>query len=683
MRTDLLPGRTYPLGATLYPDGVNFCLYSHHGTAVDLLLFDDVEDQRPSRIIQLYAARNKTSHYWHVFVPKIKSGQLYAYRMHGPYNPKRGWRFDGEKVLLDPYTRAVAVGSRYDRLAATRPGDNCATAMKSVVVDTKAYDWEGDKPLSTPYEKTIIYEMHVSGFTRNPNSGVAPEKRGTYAGLIEKIPYLKSLGISAVELLPIQQFDEQDAPYGLINYWGYSPLAFFAPHNAYSSRRDPTGPVDEFRDMVKALHKAGIEVILDVVFNHTAEGSHQGPLFSFRGLDDQAYYMLDEQGNYLNYTGCGNTLNANHSVVRRLIMDSLRHWVAEMHVDGFRFDLASVLSRDEKGVPLVSPPVLWEIDSDPVLAGAKIIAEAWDAAGLYQVGSFVGDRFREWNGQFRDDLRRFVKGDTGMTKLLMHRIAGSRDLYPEHAKRSINFVTCHDGFTLNDLVSYNGKHNEANLQNNTDGADDNCAWNCGMEGPTDKPEINQLRTTQMKNLLVLLLLSQGTPMLLMGDEVCRTQAGNNNGYCQNNELSWFDWIGPESNASMLRFMKYLVQLRQKFELFKQDTFLDTTGRGDGPGIIWHGVQLAQPDLGFDSRSLAFTLRYPERGEYIHVMLNAWWEKLVFEIPPPPTGRRWLKVIDTAAASPQDICEDMAACSIKGNHCELQPRSTLVLVAENH
>ncbi len=366
MSKDLHSGHSYPLGATVTSEGINFCLFSRHAAAVDLLLFDDVEESKPSRTIRLDRHRNKTANYWHLFVPGLVTGQVYGYRVHGPYDPKRGLRFDGNKVLLDPYTRAVAVSKRYDRAAAIRPGDNCAAALKSVVVDTDTYDWKGDEPLRRPYSETLIYEMHVGGFTRNPNSGVAVDKRGTYAGLIEKIPYLKSLGITAVELQPVQQFDDQDAPGGLTNYWGYSPVAFFAPHSGFSSRRDPIGPVSEFRDMVAALHKAGIEVILDVVFNHTAEGNHQGPTFSFKGIEDGAYYMLDQKGSYLNYTGCGNTINANYSIVRRLIMDCLRHWVSTMHVDGFRFDLASVLSRDEKGVPLLSPPVLWVFRRRPL-----------------------------------------------------------------------------------------------------------------------------------------------------------------------------------------------------------------------------------------------------------------------------------------------------------------------------
>jgi glycogen operon protein len=667
----------------VYPDGVNFCVFSNHGVAVDLLLFDEVEDAKPSRTIRLDPHSNKTAHYWHIFLPKIKSGQLYGYRVHGPYYPKLGCRYDGEKVLLDPYTRAVAVSRKYDRTAAIRPGDNCACALKSVVVNPDLYDWGGDTPLHKPYSETIIYEMHVQGFTKNPNSGVAPDKRGTYAGLIEKIPYLKSLGITAVELLPVQQFDDQDAPGGLTNYWGYSPVAFFAPHSAYSSRRDPLGPVEEFRDMVKALHKAGIEVILDVVFNHTAEGNSKGPTFSFRGLEDQAYYILDPRGDYFNYTGCGNTVNANHSIVRRLILDCLRYWVSEMHVDGFRFDLASVLSRDEKGVPLVSPPVLWEIDSDPVLAGAKIIAEAWDAAGLYQVGSFVGDRFREWNGRFRDDVRKFFIGKEGMAGDFSNRISGSPDIYPDNARRSINFITCHDGFTLNDLVSYNGKRNEQNRQNNTDGSDYNYSWNCGTEGPATDAAVEQLRQRQIKNLLTALLLSQGTPMLLMGDEVRRTQGGNNNAYCQNNETSWFDWSACERHTGTLRFVTKLIRFVRSSGLFSRDDYYDTRGSSEAPGIIWHGVRLAKPDFSYESHTLAYTLRDPEKGDYIHVMINAYWERLTFGIPPPPDGRPWRRVVDTALATPDDISDLKNAPVIDGPDYGLCPRSVVVLAAGHH
>jgi glycogen operon protein len=526
------PGRSTPLGATVYADGVNFSLYCRSGTLVELLLFDRVDDVRPARVISLDPSTNRTYHYWHVFLPDVKPGQIYGYRVHGAFEPQRGLRFDPQKVLFDPYGRAVAVPPQYDRMAASKPGDNCATAMKSVVVDVHAYDWEGDAPLKGPAARTIIYELHVRGFTRHPSSGVEEQKRGTFAGLIEKIPYLHELGITAVELLPVFQFDPQDCPPGRVNYWGYAPVSFFAPHQAYSSGNDSVGALDEFRDMVKALHRAGIEVILDVVYNHTAEGNEDGPTACYRGLENAAYYLLEEdRSRYCNYTGTGNTLNANHPIVRRLIVDSLRYWVEVMHVDGFRFDLASILTRDEAGRPLQNPPILWDIESDPALAGTKLIAEAWDAAGLYQVGSFLGDTWKEWNGRFRDDARDFFRGETGSLARFADRLIGSPEIYGHEERepeQSVNFVTCHDGFTLNDLVSYNGKHNEANGENNRDGADDNKSWNCGVEGPTDDPAVERLRNRQVKNFLTVTLLSLGVPMLLMGDEVRRTQGGNNN-----------------------------------------------------------------------------------------------------------------------------------------------------------
>ena len=467
-------GAASPIGATVMPGGVNFCLFSRTATGVELLLFAQVDDVEPLRVICLDPVANRTYHYWHAFVPGVQPGQIYGYRVQGPADPARGLRFDAKKVLLDPYGRGVVVPSGYQRELAHRDGDNSATAMKSVVTDLSAYDWEGDAQLRHPSARTIIYELHVGGFTANPNSAVADSKRGTYAGLVEKIPYLQELGINAVELLPVFAFDRQDCPPGVVNYWGYAPVSFFAPHPAYSSRQDPLGPIDEFRDMVKALHRAGIEVILDVVFNHTAEGNHEGPTLCFRGIDNLSYYILEANPAwYSNYSGCGNTLNANHPVVRRMIVDSLRYWVKEMHVDGFRFDLASILARDSKGHVLPNPPVLWDIESDPDLAGIKLIAEAWDAAGLYQVGSFVGDSWKEWNGRFRDDVRDFFRGEPGSAGRMADRMLGSHELYGHkhrEAEQSVNFVTCHDGFTLNDLVSYNQKHNEANREGNRDGS---------------------------------------------------------------------------------------------------------------------------------------------------------------------------------------------------------------------
>ncbi|TVQ14492.1 MAG: glycogen debranching enzyme GlgX [Leptolyngbya sp. DLM2.Bin27] len=694
MSPKVLPGQSYPLGATVYAVGVNFCLYSKHATAIDLLLFKADDLTQPSRVLSFDPQWNRTFYYWHLFVPGLKSGQIYAYRVHGPFDPERGHRFDATKVLLDPYARAIVGDDTYDRSSAIGPGDNCATALKGVVVDTRNYDWQGDRPLRIPYASSIIYEMHVGGFTRHPSSGLPDEQRGTYAGLIEKIPYLQELGITAVELLPIHQFDPQDARPGLENYWGYSTLAFFAPHRGYSSRRDPLGPVNEFRDLVKALHKAGIEVILDVVFNHSAEGNHEGPTLSFKGIDNETYYLLEANpAYYSNYSGCGNTLSPNHAVVGRMILDSLRYWVSEMHVDGFRFDLASVMSRDMMGNPLEDPPILWNIESEPILAGTKIIAEAWDAAGLYQVGSFIGDRFAEWNGPYRDHVRQFVKGDAGVVPDLAARLLGSPDIYQKpnrEPSRSIHFVTCHDGFTLNDLVSYNQKYNEANGEFSRDGADANYSWNCGTEGPQAPPEVEQLRHRQTKNFLTLLFMSQGTPMVLMGDEVRRSQRGNNNAYCQDNDISWFDWDLVEKEQSLLRFTQGLIHLIQSLEVFRLEQLLRvTTTWHHEPHIVWHGTTLGQPDWSEHSRTLAFTLRHPEAKEQIHVMLNAYWEPLLFELPElgsrhgrqtSAADQHWYRIVDTSVAPPRDFCYPEEALMFESDRYPVGARSSVVLIS---
>jgi len=687
MTLTALPGQSFPLGATVTPEGVNFCIFSKSAQAIELLLFDRPDQAKPSHVISLNGDQNRSFHYWHGFVPGLKAGQIYGYRVHGPFDPSQGYRFDPSKVLLDPYAKAIVNDEYYDRQAAARPGhENCATALKGVVVDTSTYDWEGDRRLHIPYTRSIIYEMHVGGFTRHPNSGLATDKRGTYAGLIEKIPYLQSLGVTAVELLPVHFFDAQDAQDGLKNYWGYSTIGFFAPHRAYSSRRDALGPVDEFRDMVKALHRAGIEVILDVVFNHSAEGNENGPTLSFRGLENQAYYILeDDRQLYANYSGCGNAMRANHPIVSQLILDSLRYWVSELHVDGFRFDLASVLWRDDTGLPIERSPILWTIEMDPVLASTKIIAEAWDAAGLYQVGKFVGtgDRFAEWNGPFRDDIRRFVKGDSGVVKRLSSRLLGSPDIYPRRdydTTRSINFVTCHDGFTLNDVVAYNQKHNDANLEDNRDGSNDNHSWNCGVEGATPDPEILQLRDRQSKNLISLLFLSQGTPMLLMGDEVRRTQQGNNNGYCQDSEVSWFNWANVDTCSDLLRFTREFIRWVQTVQLFQLDRVLTGYFSKNKPFVVWHGVHLGQPDWSSDSHSLALTLQHPKKKEHIHIMLNAYWEPLSFELPPLDDDETWHRIVDTYLPSPDDFCPPEAAPLYMGDGYQVQPRSVAVLMA---
>jgi len=686
MHIQLAPGRSTPLGATLIDGGVNFSVFSRNCLAVELLLFDREDDPQPARVIPLDPEKNRTYHYWHAWVPGIGSGQVYGYRVYGPLQPADGMRFDSSKILLDPYGRSVAVPRNYSREDAHRPGDNCGTAMKSVVIDPSAFDWEGDAPLRHASSKTIIYEMHVRGFTRHPSSGLDGNLRGTFAGLIQKIPYLKQLGVTAVELMPVFQFDPQDCPPGKTNYWGYAPVSFFAPHRAYSSRQDPAGPIDEFRDMVKALHRAGIEIILDVVFNHTAEGDQNGPTLNLRGFDNSIYYLLEpDLSRYANFSGTGNTLNANHSIVRRLILDSLRYWVLEMHVDGFRFDLASILYRAPSGEVLPAPPVLWDIESDPVLAGTKLIAEAWDAAGLYQVGNFVGDSWKEWNGRFRDDVRSFFRGEEGSVTRLADRLVGSPGIYghkEREAEQSVNFVTCHDGFTLNDLVSYDQKHNEENGEGNRDGANDNRSWNCGVEGPSDDPAIERFRERQAKNFLAVTVLSLGMPMLLMGDEVRRTQRGNNNAYCQDNETSWFDWGLVEKKAGLHRFVKLLLARRALRPIDGEQQRLTLNQLLRGAHKAWHGTKLNTPDWSLQSHSLALSADVWNENLFFFLILNAYWEPLEFELPAQKESGRnpWRRWIDTSLESPQDIVDWPSAPTFTGRTYRAEPRSVVVLIA---
>jgi isoamylase len=673
------------LGATVEPGGVNFSVFSRNASGMELVLFDREDDAHPARVIPIDPAANRSYYYWHVFVPAVEAGQLYGYRADGPFEPASGLRFDPAKILLDPYARGVAVPRNASRQIERLEGDDSATAMKSVVVDSHAYDWEGDTLLHLPISRTVIYEMHVRGFTRHPSSGVSEAARGTYAGLIEKIPYLRQLGITAVELMPVFQFDVEDAPAGQINYWGYSPVSFFAPHRAYSSRQDTLGPVNEFRDMVKALHRAGIEVILDVVFNHTAEGDHTGPTISFRGLDNPTYYILQaDRSRYANYSGTGNTLNANHPIVRRMVVDSLRYWVKEMHVDGFRFDLASILDRDESGSPLPRPPVLWDIESHPALAGTKLIAEAWDAAGLYQVGSFVGDSWREWNGRFRDDVRSFFRGDRATVPSLADRLIGSPQIYDHkerEAEQSVNFVTCHDGFTLNDLVSYNDKHNEANGEENRDGMNDNRSCNWGVEGPSADPAIERLRNRQVKNFFTVTMLSLGLPMILMGDEVRRTQHGNNNAYCQDNPTSWFDWTLADKHPDVLRFISLLNTRRHLHSLEPEQQHLSLSALLRQANRTWHGVKLDQPDWSVDSHSLALLVAERHGDRLLHLILNAYWEPLDFELPPVESAigpwRRW---IDTSLDSPEDLVKWDSAPPVTTTGYRAGPRSVVALIA---
>ena len=675
-RASPTPGDPHPLGATLAPGAVNFSVYARGAERVDLLLFRGDEDTSPSDVIPLDPSTHQSYHYWHVRVPGLSAGQRYGFRARGPWDPTRGLRFNEAWTLLDPYSRGVAVPRGWTRAAALGDSDPTSPKLKSVVLRTDDYDWEGDRPLHLPFSRSVVYEMHVRGFTANPNSGVAEGKRGTYAGVIEKIPYLKDLGITTVELLPVFQFDPEDAPSGRKNYWGYAPLSFFAPHVGYSQGRDPAAAVNEFRDMVKALHRAGIEVFLDVVFNHTAEGNEDGPTYHFRGLANDTYYILEsDRSRYVNYSGCGNTVKANHSVVRRMILDSLRYWRSQMHVDGFRFDLASILSRDESGVPSKRSPVLFDLESDPVLARTKLIAEAWDAAGLYEVGSFTGDSWREWNGRFRDDLRAFMKGDEGKAKAAGARLLGSPDLYARLDRppdRSINFITCHDGFTLNDLVSYDRKHNEANGEQNRDGSDDNLSWNCGTEGPASDPATEALRIRQVKNFLTLTLLSVGAPMLLMGDEVRRTQNGNNNGYSLDDERGWFDWKDLERHAEILRFTRALIGAR----LAKAEHGLTLAELHRQATVEWHGVNVGTPDWSPSSRSFAVTVQNPAGPRKVHIIVNAFWKALDFQLP----DGGWRRAIDTALPSPEDIRNPEEAVPVRGKSYKAEGRSVVVLLS---
>jgi isoamylase len=683
-------GRSLPLGATALSDGVNFALLCRHGTAVWLVLYP-MEGKEPLAEIALHPQKNRTGDHWHVLVSGLPPIFRYGWRVDGPKG--NGHRFDPTVVLLDPATTALSDGATWG----LSPEKNGRGSVRRSVFIRRSFDWREDMPPLTPLEDSIVYELHVRGFTCHPSSMVA--RPGTFTSLIEKIPYLQWLGVTAVELLPIHEFDESDCPFTnphtgqkLRNFWGYNSVAFAAPKSAYASSGDEHGQVNEFREMVRAFHAAGIEVILDVVFNHTGEGDDRGRVYSFRGLDNELYYMLGPGGTYLNFSGCGNTVNCNHPVVRHLLMTCLRFWVADMHVDGLRFDLASLLGRDYQGNVLVEPPVVELIAEDSVLADTKLIAEPWDAAGLYQVGRFpYGRRWSEWNGRYRDDIRRFWRGEPGTAGTLATRLCGSADLYEGSGRRpghSINFITCHDGFTLWDLVSYNHKHNEANGEYNRDGMDDNLSWNCGLEGPTDDPEVLNLRRRQAKNLIATMLLSQGVPMLLAGDEFLRTQQGNNNAWCQDNDISWVDWTLATKNADFLRFVHEMITLRKRHPGLRRRKFFRGTGPGGDlePDVIWHGTEPGCPDFSANSRTLAFALdgsqtgREPDRDFYI--ACNAWWQPLSFRIPLSPSGRPWRRIVDTALPAPADIVRPDEGPHVPANTpYALAPHSLLVLISD--
>jgi len=683
-------GTAHPLGATPDKSGVNFSIFSGHATSVELLLFQNHDDAAPFQVIEFDPYINKTFHFWHVFVEGLPSGTHYAFRIDGPSSVEAGHRFNRNKVLIDPYAMGNTK-SVWNRADACGPQDNLTTSMRSIVIDTTGYDWEDDQPLKRPMEETIIYEVHVGGFTRASSSGVAHP--GTFSGIIQKIPYLQELGITAVELLPICDFDETEVlrtvdGKPVRNFWGYSTLGFFAPQAAYCVKASAGSHMDEFRDLVKALHKAGIEVILDVVFNHTDEGNQFGPVFSFKGIDNSSNYLLDSSDKhiYSDYTGCGNTFNCNHPVAEKLIIDCLRHWVRDTHVDGFRFDEGSILSRGEDGRPLVHPPVVWQIELDEELAESKLIAEAWDAAGLYQIGRFPGDRWAEWNGRFRDDLRRFVKGDPGLVGAVASRLAGSADLYEDDGElpvNSINFITCHDGFTMNDLVSYNAKHNEANGEDNRDGINDNLSWNCGAEGEAHDSSIKTLRERQIKNFATLLMLSRGVPMILAGDEIRRTQMGNNNAYCQDNEISWMDWNLLDRNRQVLRFWKRMIEFRKSHSSLRSRYFFRGQLNERGlPDVEWHGSHLNSPGWSDpDARALAMTLAGFHGEEDIHVMMNMHWDMQDFEVP-SLADRRWFRLVSTADSAPNDIADPGTEKPFDGEIYSVEGRSIVILVSRS-
>ena len=688
-----------PYGAILRDGGVQFVVYSRSATGLRILLYGAAGDATPAETIDLDPSRDRWGDIWSVFVPGLGAGTLYHIQADGPFDPERGQRFDGRARLIDPYAKALAGEFVFD-------DDGLLVPPRCVVIDD-AFDWQGDRHLRRGLSDTVIYEMHVRGFTASPTSGV--ENPGTYLGVIEKIPYLKSLGVTAVELMPVHEFAAaMPSAEGVVraNYWGYDPLAFFAPHRGYAADPTPGAQVREFKEMVRALHAAGIEVILDVVFNHTAEGNHLGPTLSFKGLENRVYYMLGDGGStYRNYTGCGNTINGNHPIVRELIFLCLRNWVHNYHVDGFRFDLASVLNRDRNGDIQPNPPVVEVITEDPALADTKMIAEAWDAAGAYQVGSFARLRWAEWNGRYRDDVRRFWRGDAAQTGHLATRIAGSSDLYAEHGRQpchSINFVTSHDGFTLSDLVSYREKHNEANGEGNRDGDNNNFSDNYGAEGPSRKPDIEAVRARQIRNMLATLLLSQGVPMLLFGDECRRTQRGNNHAWCQDNDVSWLDWSLVESNAGLVRFVRELVRFRLGTPTLRRRTFLtgSTTGAESLPDVEWFGAGGEPIDWHAADGGISCFFAAPTRERLVagnnleaggiagvprHVLIvaHAGSEPASIVLPQPATVRSlpWRLFVHTGQPAPNDIFADGLGPPVDMTKpLELPGRSLVCLVA---
>lgn len=685
-------GYVEPFGATLVHGGVNFSVFSGSATACTLVLFERGTD---NILVEIpFSDEFRTGNVWSMVVFGLNYEHIeYGYRMDGEYNPPVGHHFDRSVILLDPYAKVI--GGR-DVWGMADRNDHLYPHRARPTIDD--FDWEGDRPLEIPIEDLVVYEMHVRGFTRHPSSNV--KNMGTYTAIREKIPYLKSLGINCVELMPIFEFDEleyadrfnPETGKSLMNYWGYSSIGFFAPKAGYAATGNFGMQIDEFKNLVKELHANGIEVWLDVVFNHTAEGGEGGTTISFRGIDNKTYYMLDDQGRYMNYSGTGNTLNCNHPVVRDMVLHCLRYWVSEYHIDGFRFDLASILGRDQDGNPLPNPPLLEQLAYDPVLAKVKLIAEAWDAGGLYQVGSFPAyGRWAEWNGKFRDTIRKFIKSDEGTIQDVSLRVQGSPDLYfGRGPTSSINFITAHDGFTLRDLVSYNSKHNFANGEDSRDGANDNNSWNHGYEGETDNPTINNLRRQQVKNLVALLMLSQGVPMIYMGDEMYRTKWGNNNTYCHDNELTWLDWNNLDKHADIFRFFRMMIAFRHAHPVLRPRHHMrhtDYVGTGIAD-ITFHGHEAWQPDWDEGSHSLAWMLSGKhacEGGEPdndIYIATNSYWELLRFEPPKLPKGKYWHLAVDTYRRSPDDIFEVGNEPRLRNQaSINVEARSVVVLVGK--
>ncbi|NLK62658.1 MAG: glycogen debranching protein GlgX [Fusobacteria bacterium] len=687
----LRAGKPLMFGATIIPYGINFSVFSRYATSCELLLFKKGEEE-PYAVIP-FLDEYRIGNVFNMIVFDLDYENIeYAYRMDGPFNVAEGFWFNKEKVLLDPYAKSI---SGRDTWGESKNIENKISYRGRIVFDN--FDWENDSPLELNLEDLIIYEMHVRGFTQNPNSKV--KNPGTFSGIQEKIPYLKNLGINCIELLPIFEFDEFEnskildlTGERLMNYWGYSTVGFFAPKKGFAANKNDNGAINELKSLVKELHKNGIEVLLDVVFNHTAEGNEKGNYISFRGIDNKTYYMLTPEGFYYNFSGCGNTLNCNNPIVRNLILDCLRYWVAEYHIDGFRFDLASILGRDQDGIPMANPPLLESLAFDPILGKTKLIAEAWDAGGLYQVGSFPSwGRWVEWNGKYRDDMRKFLKGDGGLIWSIINKIQGSPDMYgfdDRGTTASINFITCHDGFTLTDLFSYNEKNNLANGEDNRDGTKDNFSWNCGFEGPTNLKDVNKLRKKQIKNAITLLMISHGIPMILSGDEMGNTQFGNNNAYCQDNEVSWLDWDRLKDNQDIFNYFKKIITLRKFHDILRvSDHIHSNLHENSGyPAISFHGLEAWNVNYDYETRVLGIMFtglnKEMNKDEYIYVGINMHWETHNFEIPKLPQKKKWYQFANTALETGSDIYNIGSEIPIKNqNNIDIYDRSIVILLGK--